>query len=173
MAQVYVGIGSNVAPHRHVPLALAELAKRTRLLRVSPFYRSAPVGTRLGGLFWNGVAHVETPLGPTRLKHAVLRDVEARLGRRRSRDRNAPRTIDLDVLLYDDVVDPDFPLPDPAIARHPFVAVPLLDLEPDLVVPGTGERVAALPSARREGLARVEAAPDLRPLSGRGRLHPS
>ncbi len=76
----------------------------------------------------------------------MLRPIEAALGRVRGRDKCAARTIDLDVALYgDEVID----VPAPDMRERPFLAVPLLELAPDLRLPDTGERLAGLPVARR------------------------
>ena len=76
----------------------------------------------------------------------MLRRIESELGRVRSADRYAPRTIDLDLLLYGDLVidEPGLRIPDPDIRIRPFIAVPLLELEPGLVMPDTGEAIAGL-----------------------------
>jgi len=151
----YVGVGSNVDPEANVPEALRRLARQARVTGVSTFYRTAALRAPGAPDFANGVWRVETELGPRALKFDVLRAIEEELGRRRTADGYAPRTIDLDVLLCGAAVvrEPDLVLPDPEIVVRPFVAVPLWELEPGLVLPGSGRRLAEVVGAMsRTGL---------------------
>ena len=101
--------------------------------------------------YLNAAVAVETDLDPDYLKHAVLRPIEARLGRRRSEDPNAPRTIDIDIAIAGDLVvsgpegEPE--IPDPAIERHAHVAIPLRDLAPDLRPSTLGRSLSAIAEA--------------------------
>lgn len=156
MATAYVGLGSNIRPREHLPAALGRLARVARVEAVSHVYRSAAVGAPGTPDFWNAAARVETALAPDALKRE-LRAIEAALGRVRGPDENAPRTIDLDVLVYEDVVDPSLPLPDPYVETQPFVAVPLLDVAPELAVPGSGRRLADVVAAMDTSGLRVVA----------------
>jgi len=141
----YVAVGSNIKPERHVPWALATLAEVVEVLGSSTFYRTAPLGDRDQPRFVNGVWQIATAIEPRRLKYEVLRGVEAAVGRVRSDDRFAPREIDLDLILYGDraIDEPGLELPDPEIEERPFIAVPLLELAPELVLPGGGGRPLA------------------------------
>ena len=158
-AVAYVAVGSNVRPERNVPAALRLLARKVEVLAVSTFYRTAPLSRPDQPYFLNGVLAVRTAGGSRMLKFDVLRPIEAELGRRRAADRDAARTIDLDVVLYGDrVVDePDLKIPAPDIDR-PFVAVPLLELAPDLVLPHTCQALSCLWSGR--GTCGMTADPD-------------
>ena len=80
---------------------------------------------------------------PLDLKYKLLREVENELGRERSSDKYAPREIDLDILLYGDSVinENGLVVPDPEIGERAFLAIPLCDLDPELVVPGTGKSI--------------------------------
>ncbi|MDX9973070.1 MAG: 2-amino-4-hydroxy-6-hydroxymethyldihydropteridine diphosphokinase [FCB group bacterium] len=149
---VYIGIGSNIEPERNIPRALELLAEKVDLRAVSPFYRSAAVGPPGQPDFLNGVCRIATTLGARALKNDVLRAVEAALGRVRGADKYAPRTIDLDILLYGAEVydEEDLRIPDPDIRTRPFVAVPLLAVAPGAVLADTGECVIDLPVAHRE-----------------------
>jgi 2-amino-4-hydroxy-6-hydroxymethyldihydropteridine diphosphokinase len=144
MTVAYVGVGSNVDPEFNVLEALRRLAARVRVTGVSTFYRTAPLGAPGSPAFVNGVWRAETELGPRELKLGALRVVEDELGRRRSGDRNAPRTIDLDLLVHGDEVvrEPGLEVPDPELLVRPFAAWPLWELAPELVVPGSGRRLA-------------------------------
>ena len=142
---IYLGVGSNLEPHIHVPAALERLRRRVAVTALSTCYWSFPVGRPNQPRYVNAVWSGRTRLPPARVRE-VLRGLEAALGRRRGPDRYASRTIDLDLLLYgDQVIDqPPLRIPDPDIRERPFVAVPLLELAPDLVLPGSGEALPDL-----------------------------
>jgi 2-amino-4-hydroxy-6-hydroxymethyldihydropteridine diphosphokinase len=143
--RIFISIGSNLDPERHIPEALRLLSGHSRVLALSTFYACPAEGDPDGPPFVNGAAEIATPLEPEAVKWELLRPVEEALGRTRSGDRNAPRTIDLDLLLYGDrtMDTPRLTLPDPGIARYPFVAVPLLELAPGLTLPGAGASLEA------------------------------
>jgi 2-amino-4-hydroxy-6-hydroxymethyldihydropteridine diphosphokinase len=132
---VYVGIGSNLAdPVHQVSAALRELdvLPHTRLVKQSSLYRSAPVGHDEQPDFVNAVAQLETALPAERLL-AELHEIEARHGRTRSFP-NAPRTLDLDLLLYGDAVLAlsALTVPHPRMHERAFVLKPLLEIAPQL-----------------------------------------
>lgn len=139
MTRVYIGIGSNIAPETHMRQALHRLRKVARIVSVSTIYRTPAEGCPEQPPFYNGVVAIETDLPPRELK-LMLREIEDALGRRRSADRYAARTIDLDILLYDTLVVTanGLVIPDPEIVQRAFLAVPLAELAPDLVLPGDG-----------------------------------
>lgn len=157
-ALVYIGIGSNIEPERNIPRALDLLARKTDLVAVSPFYRSAALNRPEQPPFLNGACCVATTLSPRALKTDVLRAIEATLGRVRCEDKYAARSIDLDILLYGKEVcdEENLKIPDPDIRTRPFVAVPLLALSPDAVLPDTGERLADLPVAHCEDILEMD-----------------
>jgi 2-amino-4-hydroxy-6-hydroxymethyldihydropteridine diphosphokinase len=131
----YVGIGSNLDdPRAQVVRAIAELGQvpHTRLVRSSSLYRSAPVGYADQPDFINAVAQLETGLPAERLL-AELQDIEQRHGRKRS-FRNAPRTLDLDLLLFGDarLSSPQLTVPHPRMHERAFVLEPLLEIAPQL-----------------------------------------
>jgi 2-amino-4-hydroxy-6-hydroxymethyldihydropteridine diphosphokinase len=138
---VFIALGSNLSdPQAQVKCAFDELAAlpMTRLLKRSSLYRTKPVGYLDQPEFVNAVAQLETRLGPRELLDALL-EIERRHARVRS-FRNAPRTLDLDVLLYDEVIsaDPELILPHPRMHERAFVLVPLCEIAPDCVIPGKG-----------------------------------
>jgi len=141
---VFVGVGSNIEPEANVPRALERLAQQVRLRAVSTFYRVEPLGRPEQPRYLNGVIRLGTDRDAHALKRAVLGATETELGRVRTEDAYAARTIDLDILLFDDAIirDAELRIPDPDIRRRVFVAAPLLELAPDLVLPDTGEPVA-------------------------------
>jgi 2-amino-4-hydroxy-6-hydroxymethyldihydropteridine diphosphokinase len=161
MAVAYVGIGSNVRPEEHVPAAVRRLAAEFRVLAVSAPYETDPVGTQRGGPFWNLALALETDLTPSRLRRE-LRAIEDALGREREADRNAPRTLDLDLLLLGDRVEtgPDLTLPHPQLAGEAFVLVPLAEIAPDVAHPTEKVTVGELRDRLPEDLPGVRALPE-------------
>lgn len=136
--RVFVGVGSNVDPEENVRKGLARMHEEFGAIRVSEAYRTAPVGTVEGGAFVNLTVGFRTDLAIPELRE-VLRRFEADAGRLRTDDPNAPRTLDIDLLLYDDVVDEAGKLPHPQVDTMPFVLVPLADIAADVMHP-TRER---------------------------------
>lgn len=141
----YIGLGANLGDRaaflRRAFEALAVLPQTT-LLAASPLYESAPLGAG-GGDYLNAVAQLRTSLDPEALLDALLA-IESQHGRERSYP-NAPRTLDLDLLLHGDVelATPRLVLPHPRLHERAFVLAPLADIAPTLGLPGRG-RVDAL-----------------------------
>ncbi len=157
--RAFIGLGANLGdPRRSVEEALAEIAAlpQTRLLRRSSLYRTAPVDAG-GPDYVNAVAGVETALSPFELLRALLA-IEQAHGRQRS-VRNAPRTLDLDLLLHGDTIieTPELTLPHPRLHQRAFVLEPLLEVAPGLVVDGLGELE---PRRRAAAGQRIEKLPD-------------
>jgi 2-amino-4-hydroxy-6-hydroxymethyldihydropteridine diphosphokinase len=147
MTVAYVGLGANLGdPRRQLETAIAELESLpdSRVSAVSSIYRSAPMGYRDQPDFLNAVVQVDTGLSPEALL-GELRAIEARHGRERP-FASAPRTLDLDLLLYGDrVVDsPALVLPHPRMHERAFVLEPLIEIAPRAVVPGRGTAAALL-----------------------------
>ena len=137
MTEVFVGIGSNVEPERHIGQAVTRLRQRFGRLKLSPVYQNRAVGFE-GDDFLNLVAAFETGLGVTEL-NAVLGDIEVHCGRERSARKFSPRTLDLDLLLYGDTVsEKPVRLPRKEILKYAFVLKPLADLAGDRRHPETG-----------------------------------
>jgi 2-amino-4-hydroxy-6-hydroxymethyldihydropteridine diphosphokinase len=139
-------LGSNIRPERNLPLAVRELPEAARklggeltILQASSVWESPAVGAR-GPNFLNAALLCQTSLAAEALKWQVLRPLEARLGRVRNRDKNAPRPIDLDII----TVDGD--LYEPLLFQYSFRAVPVAELLPDLRSE-TGEKL--IEAARR------------------------
>jgi len=142
----YVALGSNLAdPVAQIRRALGALAALpdTRLVRHSSFYRNPPAGGLDQPDFVNAVAEIETPIGPGELLRRLL-DIERAHGRVRDYP-NAPRTLDLDIVLYGTgrVVEPGLTVPHPRMLERSFVMIPLAEIAPAAMVPGGG-RVADL-----------------------------
>ncbi len=138
MARVLIGVGANLAPAHNIFAGLALLSRTATLVGISTFYRTAPWEGRKQPPFYNGVVAIETGMEPAALRQ-LLRDIEAARGRRRTADRYATRTLDLDIEVYDDrVIDADgLTIPDPEIRQRPFLAIPLAEMAPDRILPGT------------------------------------
>lgn len=136
MADVYIGVGSNIEPERHVRLAVANLEQRFGALRCSDVFRSPAFGFA-GDDFLNMVVALSTQCDPDAVEH-VLYDIEYEGGRTRRGKRFSARTLDLDLLLYGAMVDAQRRLPRDDVRRYPFVLAPLADLAPALRHPLTG-----------------------------------
>ncbi|HUX20796.1 MAG TPA: 2-amino-4-hydroxy-6-hydroxymethyldihydropteridine diphosphokinase [Spirochaetia bacterium] len=139
MALVFLGVGSNIAPERNIPAALQILReRRITIFATSRFYRTAAIGRPDQESYANGVWRARTELPPRGLR-ILLRETEDRLGRVRTEDKFSARTIDLDILLYDEleVHEEDLQLPDPHILERAFLAKCLIELEPGLHLPGS------------------------------------
>jgi len=141
-------VGSNIEPEENVKKALQLLASKVRIVGISTIYSSEAEGRSKQPSYYNCVIEIETDIPPKELKHTILRKLEVELGRKRTRDKDAPRIIDLDLILYGDLVQKtdDLVLPDPQISTRPFLAIPLFELQPDLILPGVGlhiEKVTA------------------------------
>ena len=138
----YVGLGSNLGDREAMlRLAIEQLAAlpSTALIKVSSFYETQPVGVTGQPWFLNAVAQLDTDLAPGQLMWNLQR-VERALGRVRQ-ERWGPRTIDLDLLLAgNEVIDePGLKVPHPELLQRAFVLVPLVEIDPLLVHPVTGE----------------------------------
>lgn len=145
-----ISLGSNIDKERNLPAAIRLLAKMCTIISVSDIYETAPVGEPNGPPagskerlnFWNAAALVETDLSPNQLREQVLNRIEKKLDRVRTEDKNAPRTIDLDLTLYDDEIlelDQDHHIPDPDLLKHVHVARPVAELIPQGLHPETGQ----------------------------------
>jgi len=151
----YIGLGSNLEdPLDQLRRAFADIDKLpdTRLVARSSLYRSAPIGLLDQPDFVNAVAKIETSLAPQVLLQALLH-IEHQHGRERT-IRNAPRTLDLDVLLYDDMQlhEPGLTIPHPQMHLRAFVLRPLLEIAPDVVIPGMGLAHQSLQSCLNQTL---------------------
>ena len=155
----YVGIGSNLAdPARQVERAVAALAELfgTKLVVVSPRYRTRPFGEVVQPAFVNAVAGLLTQRTPEALL-ADLRALERELGREAPRERWGPRVIDLDLLVVgrESRSSAELTLPHPGIAERDFVLYPFADIAPDVDVPGLGAVRALRERVINRGLERL------------------
>ena len=144
MHRAYLSLGSNIEPERHLRAAIAELRARFGDVLVSPVYRSGAVGFD-GPDFLNLAAAIDTDLDPLALD-AWLHALEDRHGRRRDVPRYASRTLDVDIVLIDDLVvegPGHLRIPRPEL-REAFVLKPLSDIAPDVRDPVSGSTLAEL-----------------------------
>jgi 2-amino-4-hydroxy-6-hydroxymethyldihydropteridine diphosphokinase len=154
----YIGLGANLAsPRAQLAAAFDELdgLPLTRVVARSSLYRSAPLGYAEQPDFVNAVARIETGLPPERLL-AALHEIETRHGRERSFP-NAPRTLDLDLLLYGDraIERADLRLPHPRMHERAFVLAPLVELDPEAEIPGRGRAVEWLARCAEQRIERI------------------
>lgn len=139
MTEAFVALGSNLAsPLRQAEQALAALDRLpdTRVIRRSSFYRTPPLGPAGQPDYLNAVVQLETALSPLALLHA-LQQIEQQQGRVRTAERWGPRTLDLDLLLYGEVImqTPELTLPHYAMQTRAFVLLPLAEIAPDRRLP--------------------------------------
>ncbi len=137
MPTIYLGIGSNIDPQENLALALRELEKRFGDLEKSSVYRSKAYGFD-GDEFLNMVVALDSELTPIEI-HTHLQDIQRAAGRDRAARGYSPRTLDIDLLLYDDLIidDPPVRLPRADVLRFSFVLGPLAEIAPELQHPET------------------------------------
>jgi 2-amino-4-hydroxy-6-hydroxymethyldihydropteridine diphosphokinase len=159
LTTAFVALGANLdGPARHVARALRELDRlpRSRVVRRSSLYRTAAVGGPQQPDYVNAVAEIDTTLEPGPLLDAMLA-LEQAHGRQRSVP-NAPRTLDLDLLLYGDrrLEEARLTLPHPRLHERAFVLVPLAEIAPDATVPGRGRVRDLLGKVDRSGVEMMD-----------------
>lgn len=157
MIRVYLGLGANLAEPllqlRQAAAALAALP-HSRLAGVSSFYGSKPMGPQDQPDYVNAVAALDTQLAPEALLDA-LQQIEQQQGRQRKDHRWGPRTLDLDILLYgDQIISTErLTVPHYGLQQREFVVYPLLELAPDLQIPGHGSLTEIALNVPRNGLS--------------------
>ncbi len=131
----YLNLGSNILPERHLAQAMRLLRRHGTVLETSSVWESEAVGSA-GPHFLNLSVGFEAQLNEVELKTTVVDAIETALGRNRTPDKSAPRTVDIDIILMD-----DHPL-NPERWAHPFVVLPMAELLPGFRHPVTGRRLA-------------------------------
>jgi 2-amino-4-hydroxy-6-hydroxymethyldihydropteridine diphosphokinase len=132
--QVYLGLGSNIDPQRNLPLSVALLGEQVKVKAVSNVWETPPVGIS-GSSFLNAATRVATELDQIELKDQILRPIETRLKRIRTGNPNISRTIDLDILIFNDI------LVDNDIWIYAYICVPMAELNPGYTHLLTGETI--------------------------------
>ena len=158
IVRAFVALGSNLGePQATVRAALAALESlpRSTLVAASSLYLSAPVGLRNQPDFINAAAALDTQLAADALLEELFA-IEARFGRKRA-FHHAPRTLDLDLLLYGDETrrTARLTLPHPRMHERAFVLLPLLEIAPDIVIPGRGPARDLMAACREQKLAKL------------------
>lgn len=156
--RAFIGLGANLGdPESQVRRAIQALGKlpRTRLLAASSLYRSEPVGVGKQADFVNAVAEVETALSARSLLEELLTS-EARFGRERPSP-GAPRTLDLDLLLYGDQVieEPGLVIPHPRMHERAFVLMPLAEIAAEISIPRIGSVRTLLSACRNQKIQKI------------------
>ena len=145
MATVYIGLGSNLGDREaFINQAVEMLSRKIQILSLSSLYETAPLGFAEQPLFLNAVVKADTVLSPQELLNLTQR-IEKRLGRRRIQPWG-PRTVDLDLLLYDALVlkQPNLIIPHPRLHQRAFALMPLCEIEPLLLHPALKKPVCLL-----------------------------
>ncbi len=152
MAKAFLSLGSNIDPDENIRRALELLCSHADITGISTVYLTPAEDRPEQPAYYNCVVEVKTEMPPIDFKLSVLRAIENALGRKRSEDKFASRTIDLDLILYNDTVmaNEDLTLPDPQILNRAFVAIPLHELSPALRLPGSGLHIAEIAASMSE-----------------------
>lgn len=154
--EVFIGAGSNISPHINMPAALRMLTASGTLaegtsVEVSSHYVTQALNKPADPCFVNGVWRIRTRLSASQIKE-VLHKIEADLGRKRGTDPYAPREINLDILLYGEAISAENGIPDPDICKRNFIFIPLLELCPDIIIPGKPEPLRSRVDTDRSGM---------------------
>lgn len=151
MNTVVLVLGSNIAKERNLPLAVQLLREMCVVTAVSPVYETIPVGLLNQPNFLNTAVLIQTDLTAPQLKQGPIAAIETQLRRMRTDDPNAPRTIDVDIILFnDELFEYDGgdgrirQIPDPDLLKFPHVAVPVADLLPEMPHPQTGKSLSQI-----------------------------
>ncbi len=153
MARAFVSVGSNIDPYNNVKRALLLLLHYASIVGVSTVFLTPAEDRPEQAAYYNCVVSVDTQLPALQFKMAVLKPIEDAIGRVRTEDRYAARPIDLDLILYDDLVleTEDLVLPAPEIRTRPYIAIALHELSPELRLPGSDMTIAEIAGAIEKG----------------------
>jgi 2-amino-4-hydroxy-6-hydroxymethyldihydropteridine diphosphokinase len=145
-------LGSNIRPEYYFPLAIQRLKRFVNILDISDPWESDPIGS-IGPRFINAALLVCAHLSLHQMKYRVLRKIEATLGRERKLDKFAPRTMDIDIITYDNnVIDEN-------LWQYPYVAIPCSQLIPEFTNPNTCESLVLVAKRLLAG-SHIESRPD-------------
>jgi 2-amino-4-hydroxy-6-hydroxymethyldihydropteridine diphosphokinase len=149
----YLSLGSNIQPETHLVKAIERLQKYGRIEKISSAWESESVGAE-GPNYLNACVLLVTPLLQSKLKAEALHPIETELGRRRSADKFAPRTIDIDIVIFDDQSCDD------KYWEQAFVVIPLSEIHPEYQNPLTKERIIETATRLRQQVW-MEAHPEI------------
>jgi len=158
----YILLGSNISPQSNIRKAVTLLRQYFDILSISAVYESKPIRKTDADNYLNAVVAVSTNMDPLAIKYDVLRKIEAKLGRQRTEDKYAPRTIDLDLIMLDQLIyrnpDKGLILPDPEITQYAHVVLPLADIASDLIHPELGQTIGQIGQKflKKEGIRRID-----------------
>lgn len=144
--EAFVGIGSNIVPKENIKSSIFKLKKVVEIKAVSTFYITKPLRKGKGDDYLNGAIKIITDLEPEVIKFSILQKIENELGRKKTKNKYSSRTIDLDLVLYGDqkIKKSNMNIPDPDIYIRPFLALPISELSPDLILPDTGQSISEI-----------------------------
>jgi len=143
MTLAFLSLGSNIKPEKNMLEAVKLLSCHVKILKASTVYLTEPLLDKSQPKYYNCVIEIETDIEPHKLKSEVLRVIEKELGRKRTEDKYASRTIDIDLILYGNLIisTKEMIIPDPEIQTREFLAIPLCELEPDLFLPDSNKNI--------------------------------
>lgn len=159
----YLSLGSNIQPEENLPAAIELLAARSKLLAVSPVWETRPVGRAGQPNYLNAAALVETGLTAQQFKGELLHHIEQSLGRVRGPDKYGPRTIDIDLILFNrEIFELDGRhIPSPELFERAFVAIPLAEIAPDYQHPETGQTLRQIAQQLTAAGREMQLRPDI------------
>lgn len=144
MTEAFLSLGSNIDnPERNIIEAIRLLSNNVMVLKTSTVYLTEPLLNKSQHKFHNCVIKIQTDIEPQKLKTDVIKVIERKLGRRRSKDKYESRAIDIDLIAYGNLqlTTKDLVIPDPEIEERPFLAIPLYELEPKLILPAINKPI--------------------------------
>jgi 2-amino-4-hydroxy-6-hydroxymethyldihydropteridine diphosphokinase len=146
--KIFIVLGSNIEPQQNIIQAIEILRSEFKVVGVSKIYQSPAYGSEGQADYLNAAVLIESDVNPQNLKYERLRQIELKLGRKRSIDKFAPRTIDLDIALFGQHIILDeqngLIIPDPGILKHSFISLPLADLSDDFQHPITKQTLGSI-----------------------------
>ena len=156
----YLSLGSNIKPQKNIRAAIQWLTQLSTIKAISNIWETTPVGFLEQPNFLNAAVLIETEQTAEMIKATVIQTIERALHRVRTDNPNAPRTIDLDIALFNNEILTlgKSQIPDPGILLHAFVAVPLAEIAPDYIHPITGQTLTEIASKfdlNKEGLVKL------------------
>ncbi len=144
--KAYLSLGTNINPERNIKAAISMLSRMTEVVAISSVWETKPVGRVDQPLFLNAAMIVKTELDAQQLKEQVINPIEKKLGRVRQLDKNAPRTIDIDIMLFNQQIIQygNRRIPHRELLYQAFVAIPMAEISPDYEHPETGQTLSEI-----------------------------